>query len=573
MPWTEPPLANSEELQRCIRDLVALSTLPAAWQNCDMRQIGSSLVAALISMLGADFVFIALPGDGKWLIPELTRSNPKLDPASLKRVRTTLQREKATLGSRQEFVIADGSGGSDLHIMTAPIGFNGDATLVAGSIRGTFPTAAEKLLLNTGANQTSIAFQQWLGDTEKRRFTALVQRTTDLVSIASLSGQVQYVNPAGLQLVGLSTLDEALRLHVLDFISPQHRNRLQDELWPLVLRTGRWTGELELRHFRSRSPISFLVDCFRIDDPRTGEPMNVATVNRDLSAQKNSEAALRHLNESLERRVEERTFELVEANKRLVAEKLERAQADLRFQKLQNEFFHAARVTAAGQMAAALAHEINQPLTAIVNSVNAAKRLLASGGQVNLMTAQETTDEAAEQALRVSEIVRSLRQLVSRGETERRIEALPSMVEEASALVLSSISPLAARLRFEFDGNARNVFVNRVQIQQVIVNLIRNAFEAMADQELQEVTLATRALGNETIEIAVADTGPGIAGDVAGELFKPFVSNKRHGMGLGLSISRSIIEAHEGQLMAEPKPGGGTIFRFTLPAAGVADGG
>jgi PAS domain S-box-containing protein len=572
MPWTEPPLANSEELQRCIRDLVALSTLPAAWQNCDMRQIGSSLVAALIWMLDADFVFIALPGDGKRLIPELTHSNSKLDPASLKRVRTTLQRENATLGSRQTFVIADDSGGSDLQIMTAPIGFDGDAALVAGSIRGTFPTTAEKLLLNTGANQAAIAFQQRLGDTEKRRFTALVQRTTDVVGIASLIGQVQYVNPAGLQLVGLSTLDEALRLHMLDFISPQHRNKLQDELWPLVLRTGRWTGELAFRHFRFGSPISFLVDCFRIDDPRTGEPMNVATVNRDLSAQKNSEAALRHLNESLERRVEEQTFELVEANKRLVAVTLERAQADLRFQQLQNEFFHAARVTAAGQMAATLAHEISQPLTAIVNSVNAAKRLLASGEPINLLTAQEIADEAAEQASRVIEIVRGLRQLVSRGETERRIEVLPSMIEEASALVLSSISPLAVRLRFEFDSNARDVFVNRVQIQQVIVNLIRNAFEAMAYQEPREVTLATRALEDETIEVAVADTGPGIPGDVAGQLFKPFVSNKPDGMGLGLSISRSIIEAHGGRLRTEPNPGGGAVFRFTLPSGGVADG-
>ena len=195
MPWTEP-FAKSDELQRCIRDLVALSTLPAAWQNCDMRQIGSSVVAALISMLNADFVFIALPGDGNQLAPTLTRSNPKLNPASLKRVRAMLQREKATLGCTQEFVIADACGGSDLHVMTAPIGFNGDATLAAGSIRGTFPTRTERLLLNTGANQAAIAFQQWLGDAEKRRFTALVQRTTDFVSIASLGGQVQYVNPA-----------------------------------------------------------------------------------------------------------------------------------------------------------------------------------------------------------------------------------------------------------------------------------------------------------------------------------------------------------------------------------------
>jgi PAS domain S-box-containing protein len=571
MPWTEP-LANAMELQRCIGDLVALSTLPAAWQNYDMRQIGSSIVAALTSMLDADFVFIALPGQGNQLITELARSDPNMNPANLERVRTKLQREKARLGSGHQFAVSDASGGSDLHVVTAPIGFGGDATLAAGSVRGTFPTGAERLLLNTGANQAAIAFQQWLGDAEKRRFTAVVQRTTDFVGIASLSGQVQYVNPAGLQLVGLDSLDDALRLHVLDFVSPQYRTAIQKEVWPLVLRTGRWKGELDLRHFGSGTPIAFLVDCFRIDDPRTAEPMNIATVSRDLSEQKNSEAALRHLNESLERRVAERTFELADANKRLVAEKFERAQADLRFQKLQNELFHAARLTAAGQMAAALAHELNQPLTAVVNSVNAAKRLLARGDRANLLTAQEVTDEAAGQALRASDIVRSLRQFLTRDETERRIEILSSMIEEASALALSSIAPLAVRLRFEFDDRARAILVNRVQIQQVIVNLIRNAAEAMADQDLRVVTLATRARDNGTVEIAIADIGPGIPSDITCQLFKPFVSTKHDGMGLGLSISRSIIEAHDGELIAEPNPGGGTIFRFILPSAGVLDG-
>jgi PAS domain S-box-containing protein len=572
MAWTESR-ADSNELQRCIRDLVALSTLPAAWQNYDMRQIGSSIVAALISMLDADFVFITLPGHDNQLITKLPCNNPKLGPADLRRVRTGLQRKKTTLGCGQEIVIAGVSGGSDLHVMTAPIGLGGDAMLAAGSIRGTFPTSTEKLLLNTGASQAAIAFQQWLGDAEKSRFTTLVQRTTDFVGIASLRGEVQYVNPAGLQLVGLATLDDALKLHVVDFVSPQNRKTVQDELWPLVLRAGRWKGELDLRHFGSGTPIPFLVDCFRIDDPRTGEPMNIATVSRDLSAQKHSEAALHHLNDNLERRVKERMFELADANKRLVAEKLERAQADLRLQKLQNELSHAARLTAAAQIAAALAHELNQPLTAVVNSVNTAKRLLARGDRANLLIAQEVTDEAAEQALRASAIIHSLRQLVSRSEMERTMEILPAMIEEASAFVLSGVAPLAVRLRFEFDDNARRVSVNRVQIQQVIVNLIRNAVEAMADREPREVTLTTRALDDEAIEIAVADIGPGIPDDIADRLFNPFVSSKHDGMGLGLSISRSIIEAHDGQLIAAPNPGGGTIFRFTLPSGGAPDGG
>src|ERR1700694_4571820 len=329
MPWTDP-LVNSSELKRCIRDLVALSTLPAAWQNYDMPQIGSSIVAALISMLDADFVFIALPGHSSRLFTELARFNPRLNPSNFERVRTMLQLEKAALGSGREFVVADASGGNDLHVMTAPIGF--DATIAAGAARGTFPTRTEKLLLNTGAGQAAIAFQQWLGDAEKRRFTALVHRTPDFVRNGSLSGQVQYINPAGLELVGLASLDDALRLHILDFVSPQNRTMVQHEIWPLVLRTGRWKGEFDLRHFGSGMPIPFLVDCFRIDDPRTGVPMNVATVSRDLSEQKNSEAALRNLNESLERRVADRTFELAHANEGLVAEKLERRQADLRFQ-------------------------------------------------------------------------------------------------------------------------------------------------------------------------------------------------------------------------------------------------
>jgi PAS domain S-box-containing protein len=569
MPWTEP-LANPDELARCIRNLVALSTLPTAWRHYDMRQIGDSIVTSLITMLAADFVLIAIPNHGG-PVTELTRSNPDLSLASLDRVRTTLQREKTTLGRERAFVVANPSGSEHLHVATAPIGMGGDAVLAAGSSRETFPTEVEKLLLNAGANQAIHAFQQWLGDTDKRRFTTLVQQSTDFVGIASLDGQVQYVNPAGLQSVGLASLEAALRLRVFDFVSRRDRQMLQNELWPMVLRAGRWKGEVELVHFSSGMPIPFLIDCFRIDDPRTGEPMNVATVSRDLSAQKAAETKLRHINESLERRVAERTTELEQANRRLLAEIFERQQSDLRFHKLRNELFNAAHLTAASQMAAAIAHELNQPLTAVINSINAAKRLLGREDGGGLTTAQEVTGEAAVQAMRASEILRSLRQLVSLGDMERRTEALGSMIEESGALVLSSVAGIKAGLTFEFDENATEVFVSRIQIQQVLVNLIRNAFDAMADQNRQEVTLATQSLGNGMTAVVVSDIGPGIDGDIAGRLFEPFVSNKHDGMGLGLSISRSIVEAHGGQLTAEAKPGGGTSFRFTLPSEGTAD--
>jgi C4-dicarboxylate-specific signal transduction histidine kinase len=231
-------------------------------------------------------------------------------------------------------------------------------------------------------------------------------------------------------------------------------------------------------------------------------------------------------------------------------------------------FFHAARVTADGRMTAAIAHDLNQPLTAVVNSVNATKRLPTRGDRTNLLTALEV---AVKQALRAGEIVRNLRQFLARDERERRTELISSLIEESSVLALRSIAPLAVHLTFEFDDGARSALINRVQIQQVLVNLIRNAAEAITDQGAREVTLATRTLGDGMIKVAVTDTGPGLSDNIAGLLFEPFVSTKQDGTGLGLSISRSIIEAHDGQLIAEPNPGGGTRFRFTLPSDGMAN--
>ncbi|MFQ3454859.1 ATP-binding protein [Bradyrhizobium sp. UFLA01-814] len=569
MPWTDP-LADPDELRRCMRDVVALSMLPKAWRNYDLRRMCDSIAGALFTMLRADFVLI-IPQNHDTHLTELLRCDPDLDPASVDHVRAVLKRERATFGDGQGFIVANGSSGRNLQVATAPIGLSEYAVLAAGSFRAAFPTKAERLLLTIGANQAAIAFQHWLGDADKRRFTMLAQRSTDFIGIASLSGHIQYVNPAGLQSVGLATPDDALRLRVLDFVSRENRQVVRKTIWPLVLRTGQWKGELDLVHFGSGLPIPFLVDCFRIDDPRTGQPMNVATVSRDLSLETHAEAESRHLNETLERRVEQRTIELAAAHKKLMAEQFEREQSDLRFRKLRDEMFRMARFTAAGHMAASIAHEISQPLTAIINSMNATKRLLNRTDRASLAIAQGVASEAAAEALRASEILRRHRQFVRPEEKERRIEALSLMIEEASELALGSAAPPGANLKFELDARATHAFVSRVQIQQVLVNLIRNALEAMADQEQREITLATRVVDDRMVEVTVADIGPGISEDIACRLFEPFVSSKHNGMGLGLPISRWIIETHGGQLTAESKAGGGTSFRFTIPSEGLGD--
>ena len=195
-------------------------------------------------------------------------------------------------------------------------------------------------------------------------------------------------------------------------------------------------------------------------------------------------------------------------------------------------------------MAAALADELNQPLAAASNFINAARLVLANGELQQADMIRDDMNEAARQLSRAGQIIRRLRDFARRGDTDKRLESTVTKVEEASALALTGAGALVIDLRFLFDPAAPLVLADRVQIQQVLVNLMRNALEAMANSRGRELTVTTARLDEETIEIAVADTGPGIAKDVANRLFEPFVSTKRHGMGLGLSICRSIVESH-----------------------------
>jgi two-component system sensor kinase FixL len=245
----------------------------------------------------------------------------------------------------------------------------------------------------------------------------------------------------------------------------------------------------------------------------------------------------------------------------------QRQETEARLQELQSELVHISRLTAMGEMASALAHELNQPLLAIVGFMKGAQRLLGSGsGEDRSSMLRDAMDKAAEQALRAGQIIRRLRDFVARGESERRVESVKKLIEEASALALVGTKDQGVRVRFQFDPAVDFVLVDKVQIQQVLLNLLRNAVEAMEESERRELVVSTAAADDGMIAITVSDTGSGIAPEVASQLFQPFVTSKPHGMGVGLSISRTIVEAHGGQIRAEPNPGGGTIFHFTLRA-------
>jgi two-component system sensor kinase FixL len=243
----------------------------------------------------------------------------------------------------------------------------------------------------------------------------------------------------------------------------------------------------------------------------------------------------------------------------------ERQETAARLEAVQGELARLARFNELGEMASTLAHELNQPLSAIANYVQGCIRLVARLPDEHRATLGGALEETAKQALRAGDIIRHLREFVTRGETERRHEDIKNLIEEAGALALVGSRERGIRTRFDFAPGSDTVLADRVQVQQVLTNLMRNAMEAMKDSETKELRVVTLPTEGERVTVEVSDTGPGISEDIAAQLFQPFVTTKPGGMGIGLSISRRIIQSHGGDLVVRRNETGGATFSFSLP--------
>ena len=236
-----------------------------------------------------------------------------------------------------------------------------------------------------------------------------------------------------------------------------------------------------------------------------------------------------------------------------------------RFNELQSEFTHVSRLSAMGEMASTLAHELNQPLTAMMNYAQAGRRVLQTSESTESARVGTLMTKAVDQAHRAGEIIRRLRSFVSRGETDRMPEDLNDVVEEACALVLVGARSEGVDVTMNLDEHLPPVMIDRVQIQQVIVNLVRNSLDATADQSDRYVAVRTTTGEEDMVQVSISDNGPGLDTAVAERLFQPFNTSKPDGMGIGLSVSRTIIEQHGGRIWASANDGVGTTFNFTLP--------
>jgi two-component system sensor kinase FixL len=240
---------------------------------------------------------------------------------------------------------------------------------------------------------------------------------------------------------------------------------------------------------------------------------------------------------------------------------------------LSTDLAHVSRQSAMSELAADIAHELNQPLSATSNFLAAARMLIEKGEEAGRVS--ELLRMGGEQTLRAGEIIRRMRDFAARHEVEMRVESVEQTVRDAAELVLVGTGQFHIRVTYDLDPEAQFMFADRIQVQQVLVNLLRNAMQALRPlpASRREIIIISRKIEGNMIEIMIGDTGNGIPDSVLGELFTRFTTTKgsKGGMGIGLSISKRIIEAHGGTLSAENRPEGGACFRFTLPAVGEGE--
>jgi len=239
--------------------------------------------------------------------------------------------------------------------------------------------------------------------------------------------------------------------------------------------------------------------------------------------------------------------------------------AEQNVHELRRDLLHVSRLSEMGEMASALAHELNQPLTAIINYLEASSRMMERGGEADHGRTNDLIQKASAQAARAGQIIQQLRKFVAKGETERTFEPINPVVREAVELAMIGTSQHGIVATFDMADSLPGMMIDRVQIQQVITNLVRNAVDALADVEQRSLTVRTTPSGNAAVQIDIIDTGGGLAEEVVERLFQPFVTTKSGGIGIGLSICKSIVDAHDGRIWATVNPEGGTAFHVCLP--------
>ncbi len=382
--------------------------------------------------------------------------------------------------------------------------------------------AGKRLFIGIIRDLTMFKSEVALRESADRLLAQIVQSSHDAILSKTLDGNILSWNPAAERIFGYAAA-EAVGRHISLLIPPDRLG--EEDAIIALLRAGRSIDHLEtVRRRKDGCDIYVSLSVSPVRDA-AGRIFAASKTVRDISEQKLAEA---------------------------------------RLQLLQSELVHVARLSAICQFSSATAHELNQPLTAVTNFVEAARRTLDAPGEDAVSRAKEMIDRAVGQALRAGAIMRNLRDFVDKRETHRGVEDIDDVIAEAVALAVVGPAGGGVQVKLDLAPDIPCLVIDKIQIQQVLLNLIRNAIEAVQSVAAHDVTVGTRRDGGYVC-VTVRDTGPGLPPEVLARLFHPFITTKEKGMGLGLTISKSIVEAHGGRIAADSRLGEGACFSVHLP--------
>lgn len=563
--------AEVKRLKACINDLIGVVALPAIWSGGEPPHIANTLADVLLDTLDLDLVCVGLRDAAGEMRIEVVRAAQSQSPiAAQQDISEVLSQLFDNESHKWPQQLHRRIGGADVSIVPLQLGLHGEIGMIVAIVRRMdFPLQTERLVLNIAATQAAVGLQEArllaeqkrvaseldqrvkqrtadlsatneelrreiaerkLAEFERQRLASIVEGSNDFVAITDLAGRPLYVNLAGQRMVGLASLGQSRRIPPIASFFDEGGACVAELIKNVVAGDGAWSGEMRFRHLETEKSIPVLCHVFRIDYPEIMRPSNLAIVCRDVSE-------LKH--------------------------------AEVNAQAAQAELARVNRLTTMGEMAASIAHEINQPLTAIVANGEACLHLLRrkslDRGELRAALASMIDD-----ARRAAEITVSVRKMVKRAGSEWKRLNINEVIETVLSLARREMTSHEIYLKIDLRPLLPLVSGDVVQLQQVLLNLIMNAIEAMTTPMDRPRTLAVRSEARHGgVYVAVTDSGPGIDPAIIDSIFDPFFTTKSTGTGLGLSICRSIIDDHGGRLWSEPAKPHGSTFQFSLPSEGL----
>ena len=593
-----------KRLKACINDLISVLALPAIWSGQEPSQIVKTLLDVLLGMLRLNFAYARLSDSISGGTPiAMVRSAQSLTlNAQLQEIGQILNPWLTGDPHTSPLVIPNPTGEGKVSIATLRLGFQDEfGVLVVGSQRADFPTDIEMLLLRVAANQAGIGLQEAHLSSEQRRTAEkldqrVVRRTRQLIAVneelrkeiiehkradAELRESEQRYRHI-FQTAGVSiweedfsqvtaAIDDLKAQGVRDFSQyiAAHPEFIQQAISMVKIID---VNDATVKLFEARSKDELLVSLHKIFLPKTeevfaGELIAIAEGRTSFE----SETILQTLKGGKLTVLFTITFppQPAKLNSVLVSimDITERKRADEALHKTQAELAHVTRVATLGELTASIAHEVNQPLAAIVTNGNACLRWLA-GDSPNLDEARETARRIIRDGNRAGDVIGRIRTLLRKTGTEKELLDMNQAVREVVALAEGEVRRNGVALRTELTGDLPPILGDRVELEQVVLNLIMNAIEAMSaiGDRPRELVVRTQSGEVDQVCVTVQDSGIGLDPQSMGRIFDAFYTTKSQGMGMGLAISRSIVENHGGQLWAVPNEGPGATFQFTLQA-------